>query len=434
MFATLALCLLALHSSIQEPASSPDPPNTSQRDVRAALAARVELLRERAGWERILFDDRWNQGGPSSAGIDGVANVRAVQERDVSFVNLPVGYGEPRVVTGLEVYCQSAGHSEVPFVITELRVFASPTRREPVAARRVRIQLPNGQIRARITELHLRGDRDEVIRFETGAPSEPSASGTLALSPTEENPEWEVRLASAIAISGVVIVYDPADVEHVDGYVVRLLGEDDAEVWRSAPTAALGRPVEIGPTCWQPLHVVAHSASSFGPGSELVRALAPIPDERVGWSPTAGRDRAFAVLALPKLPHVSTMLRVELHQNHGGGRVLGRFGVEVTSSRDLAPPIPVEILELIDRDRSTRQWTDEQRRLALRFLRATQYPTDPWVLSDADLIARARLAVEAPDVGVEVTRIVDAISARPFVGISGIERIELAAFLVDVGR
>ena len=165
-----------------------------------------------------------------------------------------------------------------------------------------------------------------------------------------------------------------------------------------------------------------------------MRALAPIPDERVGWSPAGGRDGALAVLALPKLPYVSPMLRVELHQNHGGGRVLGRFGVEVTSSRDLEPPIPVEILELIDSDHSARPWTEEQRRVALRFLRATQYPDDPCVLSDADLIARARLAVEGPDVDVEVKRIVDAISARPFLGISGIERIELAAFLVDVGR
>jgi hypothetical protein len=69
----------------------------------------------------------------------------------------------------------------------------------------------------------------------------------------------------------------------------------------------------------------------------------------------------------------------------------------VTSARHLAPPIPFEILELIDDERNTREWTDDQRRVAMLFLRATHHPQDPWTLSDADLI-------------------------------------ELAAFLIDVGR
>lgn len=458
----LATVLLCATGGAHEPAQEP---------LRALVAQRLAEVVARSGFGRLDFDERWNEHSATSAAVDGLANVVAPGVRDVSYVELPIGMLAPRSVTGLLVHAFGADDPARSFLVTEMRVFASPTHSGALDVRRVRLVLPGKERQVRLAEVRLHGDglerglltadqsslssthvvfgfrRDlpevERTRRAIRAVAQRALDGfahsvrdlPLAVTEREDDPWWEVDLGRVTPLRSVEVFGDPEDTTALEGFVVVFFDAEGHEVWRSAatpaPASTLRRSVETGPTLWQPLAITAHSASSSAPGFELARALLAAPDPRNGWAPAASHRYASAVVALPPRPRESLALRLEMRQDHGGGRVLERFGAEVTCAEALVPPLPAALYELADPGETT-ALTPAEVQLAERFLRATAIPGGPFELADGELVRRTRERIEH---AAESTRaLVEALSQSPSVGVDAEQRLELAAFLVGLGE
>jgi hypothetical protein len=477
-FAALGLSL----AQTTPPAATPAP------TLRAEARARVQTLAERTDWRRLDFDERWNQRSEVKAAIDNIANVWTPADRDVSSSRLPTGVMKFGPVSAFLVL---AYDNNVPdgFLVTEIRAWSSPSPGRAVLARRVRVELPGEVRQLMLAEVRLRGhriDRKSLVArqssvgskpstapesyFFEGPASDPKATGepgalarkvtaavarrtldglvnapgwsSTALTDVERGPWWEVDLGRATAIEAVEVFGDPRAPEQLAGFVVVLFGDDGAELWRSAPApapaAGLERPIETGPACSQELHLRAHSTGSRQAGAGLARALDADPDPRHGWALAPEFDAGSAVVLLPSVPHPGDWLLVELHQAHGAGRVFSRFSVEVTTASPVVPFVASEVHAILWSERPELDWSADERRLVERFLSATADPGGPFSLADEDLVAaaRARLAervpaTDQPQDGPPAAAVdgLRAIVTGASDGLSGVERIELAAFL-----
>lgn len=122
---------------------------------------------------------------------------------------------------------------------------------------------------------------------------------------------------------------------------------------------------------------------------------------------------------------------LELRQELGGGRFVDRFAVQYSEAPGPGPSFFEDVRRISHR--RVRPWSDDERALVQRFLRATQDLDGPWTLADSDLLrlASQRLEVEPDE---PLRKLVDGIALRGGFGLTPDERMRLAAWLGPAPR